>query len=132
MNTLLAWFITFNFINFTWIFFRAKDWDDALKVIQGMLGLSGIIPQNAFIESQKFYQEHGRLNLDIFLPTFDGSNTTVVAIFVVFILVLKFQNSTSYLRNIYFGYKQMFIFTVIMTYALLNLNNMTEFLYFNF
>ncbi|MFA5216017.1 MBOAT family protein [Sulfuricurvum sp.] len=132
MNTLLAWFITFNFINFTWIFFRAKDWDDALKVIQGMLGLSGIIPQNAFIESQKFYQEHGRLNLDIFLPTFDGSNTTVVAIFVVFILVLKFQNSTSYLRNISFGYKQMFIFTVIMTYALLNLNNMTEFLYFNF
>ncbi len=32
----LAWLITFNFINITWIFFRAKDWKDAIKVIKGM------------------------------------------------------------------------------------------------
>lgn len=39
----LAWIITFNFINFTWIFFRAKEWDDALKVIKGMCGFNGIV-----------------------------------------------------------------------------------------
>ncbi len=41
MNSILAWVITFNFINISWVFFRAKEWDDALKVISGMFGLSG-------------------------------------------------------------------------------------------
>ena len=36
MNTILAWFITFNFVNIAWIFFRAKEWDDAIKVLKGM------------------------------------------------------------------------------------------------
>ncbi len=43
LNTGVAWFVTFNFINFTWVFFRAKEWDDALKVLTGMLGLNGIM-----------------------------------------------------------------------------------------
>ncbi|OHD94969.1 MAG: acetyltransferase, partial [Sulfuricurvum sp. RIFOXYD2_FULL_44_160] len=33
MNSILAWFITFNFINITWIFFRAKDWDAAKNIL---------------------------------------------------------------------------------------------------
>lgn len=36
MNSMLAWFITFNFVNIAWVFFRAKEWDDALKVLDGM------------------------------------------------------------------------------------------------
>jgi D-alanyl-lipoteichoic acid acyltransferase DltB (MBOAT superfamily) len=33
---LLAWFLTFNFINITWIFFRAKDMESAWRVLKGM------------------------------------------------------------------------------------------------
>ena len=40
--TWLAWFITFNFISITWVFFRAKEWEDAMKVLGGMLGFGGI------------------------------------------------------------------------------------------
>lgn len=36
INKIVAWFITFNFVNFSWVFFRAKDWDDAFKVLNGM------------------------------------------------------------------------------------------------
>jgi len=36
MPILLAWFLTFNFINITWIFFRANTFHDALKVLKGM------------------------------------------------------------------------------------------------
>jgi D-alanyl-lipoteichoic acid acyltransferase DltB (MBOAT superfamily) len=39
MNTMLAWFITFNFINITWIFFRAKDWGQAKNIFLGMGGI---------------------------------------------------------------------------------------------
>ena len=36
----LAWLITFNFVNVAWIFFRAESWDDAIKVLKGMLGMT--------------------------------------------------------------------------------------------
>ena len=38
MPKLLGWFITFNFINVAWVFFRAKNFDDAVKVLKGMFG----------------------------------------------------------------------------------------------
>ena len=42
MPVIPAWFITFNFVNFTWVFFRARTMDDAVKVMQGMVGMSGL------------------------------------------------------------------------------------------
>ncbi|QAB15386.1 MBOAT family O-acyltransferase [Hydrogenovibrio thermophilus] len=41
MWTWLAWLITFNFINVTWVFFRATDMDSALKVLGGMVDIQG-------------------------------------------------------------------------------------------
>lgn len=37
----LGIFLTFNFVNFTWVFFRARNFDDAVKVYTGMFGLNG-------------------------------------------------------------------------------------------
>ncbi|MFC1659732.1 MBOAT family O-acyltransferase [Pseudomonadota bacterium] len=34
--TWLAWLTTFLFVNITWVFFRAKEWGDAKKVLSGM------------------------------------------------------------------------------------------------
>lgn len=42
MPSLVAWFITFNFVNVTWVFFRARTMDDAVKVVRGMVGMSGL------------------------------------------------------------------------------------------
>jgi D-alanyl-lipoteichoic acid acyltransferase DltB (MBOAT superfamily) len=36
MNVVLAWFITFNFINIAWVFFRAVNFESAIKVLKGM------------------------------------------------------------------------------------------------
>ncbi|MCT7531782.1 MBOAT family O-acyltransferase, partial [Aliarcobacter cryaerophilus] len=43
LNKILAWFITFNFINITWIFFRAKDFESAMKVLGGMFSLDSVV-----------------------------------------------------------------------------------------
>jgi len=37
MNNAFAWFITFNFVNVAWVFFRAESWNDAMKVLSGMI-----------------------------------------------------------------------------------------------
>ncbi len=44
LNSFFAWFVTFNFVNVAWIFFRARELEDALKVISGMLSFDELIP----------------------------------------------------------------------------------------
>jgi len=46
LHKLVAWFITFNFINVSWVFFRAKDIDDALRVLKGMVSIHSIDAPN--------------------------------------------------------------------------------------
>ena len=36
MPPMLGWFLTFLFVNVTWVFFRAKTMDDAMRVLNGM------------------------------------------------------------------------------------------------
>jgi alginate O-acetyltransferase complex protein AlgI len=36
----LAWLLTFNFVNIAWVFFRAKNLNDALRIIHGMLNIN--------------------------------------------------------------------------------------------
>ncbi|MGQ0684163.1 MBOAT family O-acyltransferase [Bradyrhizobium sp.] len=43
MPTWLAWFITFNFVNVAWVFFRAKNMSSAAKVLGGMADVRSIV-----------------------------------------------------------------------------------------
>ena len=38
----VAWLVTFLFVNFAWVFFRARTWEAALAMLRGMFGLSGV------------------------------------------------------------------------------------------
>ena len=38
---LLAWFLTFQFVNVAWIFFRADSFATAINILKGMCGLNG-------------------------------------------------------------------------------------------
>ena len=40
LPALVGWFLTFNFVNITWVFFRARSWEDAIKVLSGMFGIA--------------------------------------------------------------------------------------------
>lgn len=42
MPPMLGWFITFMFVNITWVFFRAKTMDDAMRVLNGMFDVSSV------------------------------------------------------------------------------------------
>lgn len=55
LNKFVAWFITFNFVNIAWVFFRAKEWDDALKVLKGMFGLGGGLALNYRLEKRSVF-----------------------------------------------------------------------------
>ncbi|PRM99031.1 MBOAT family O-acyltransferase [Aliarcobacter cryaerophilus] len=134
MNKILAWFITFNFINITWIFFRAKDFESAMKVLKGMFDISNIVLPNPLAGKLGFLTQYG-VEFGGFIANLDsdGGKTLVPMIFFAFILVLFFKNSmekrdsfkASYLKIIYL------VFILFLSfYSMIAVK--TEFLYFNF
>lgn len=115
LNKFIAWFITFNFINFSWVFFRAKTLDDAIKVLKGMCGVNG------------FGDLAGMLNFA------DGKFQLAQMCFYLalglFLCVL--------FRNTFFLKNEMYLRKIILSAILLaigvsNFNQISEFLYFNF
>ena len=128
MHVVLAWFITFNFINIAWVFFRAKDFGDALKVLKGMFGFNGIMNSYAYEE----FLKSGHLSTKKLFLNIAGDSFTLKYLLFGFIIVLLFKNSQELTKNLSFNKKELLFFAVVFSVGILYLNNMTEFLYFNF
>lgn len=117
MNSLLGWFVTFNFINITWIFFRAKEWKDAVNVLQGMFGLHGI---------ENFSQ----------LLEFGGLSTIDLGMMMI-VFLLGFstfftKNSNQMVSSLRLTKKSMAFGAFLMCAGVLHLSKISTFLYFNF
>ena len=131
MNIILAWFITFNFVNIAFVFFRANEWDDATKVLRSMFSLDNIILPS-ILESvlpflNKFGVEFGWLTQNI-----QGKSFTFAWLIAGFILVLFFENSTKKLNNFKPNIVSSFIFVAVFTISFYKLSGYSEFLYFRF
>ena len=108
-----AWLITFLFVNISWVFFRAKSFDDAFKVLKGMFGLNGITA--AYNTMALWY------------------------IAAAFIIILFFQNSNELSADRKLKKYYLLLTTLLFLFALLQMFNISvqedrvsEFLYFNF
>lgn len=117
MNKILAWFITFNFINITWIFFRAKDFESALKVLGSMFSFDNVV-----FEIKKIFVNIGS----------NDSKEIIIWIIISFILVLFFSNSMEKMRNFKPNKEIVFLTIFCFIIGVLSLHKVSEFLYFNF
>jgi alginate O-acetyltransferase complex protein AlgI len=127
---LLAWLLTFNFVNAAWVFFRARTWEDALKVLSGMVGLNGFtlpagwLPVFGFLQGPQIqflpWKEIMGENRDayVFIP---------LALFVC----LFFKNSNQLTEEFKADWKSLF-WIAAGAYAVLHMVKRDEFLYFNF
>ncbi len=131
ISRFLAWFITFNFINISWVFFRAREWEDAIKVIKGMLGLSGVMLPNKFRELLQFNDVSGIKFGDIY-TNFYGDSDMLVWIILGFFLVLFFNNSNQMLSQFKMSNKMLIFIAFTLSIGLMNISKTSEFLYFNF
>lgn len=108
----LGWFITFNFVNIAWVFFRAKDLESVEKVLGGMVGISGIILPNI---------------LEGFVSSKD-----LRLIIIVIILTMIMQNSFEWSQK----FKPTVTFKILtislLLYGILSLSKVSQFLYFQF
>ena len=131
MNKYLAWFVTFNFVNLTWIFFRAKEWSDALKVISGMLGINGIVISIKFSTLLPFLAYYG-VKFDVLPKNIAGTSSIWFWLLTGIFVILVFENSTDKSKKIEFNYKNLSLTLICFIYSICCLNTVSEFLYFNF
>ncbi|MDN5068950.1 MBOAT family protein, partial [Aliarcobacter butzleri] len=133
MNKILAWFITFNFINITWIFFRANDFESAMKVFGSMFSLNNIVLSEKLLTKLDFLKEIGISSGKVFINIGAQTNEILIWTFIAFILILAFKNSMAYLNsNFKANYKNLILFIICFTYSAVSMSKITEFLYFNF
>lgn len=107
LPALLSWLLTFLFVNASWVFFRAEEWADALKVLRGMVNF-------------------GHIGLS------SADKTTILLLFGVFVLAIAFRNTNTWHERFR---PRWWVAGAVATgamYALIQMNKISEFLYFNF
>lgn len=131
MSKILAWFITFNFINASFVLFRALSFDDAVKVFKGMVGFNGVILPPKLIEMFPNLNTHLKVIAFSDLPLNDVTSA-VKYIVIGFIIILCFKNSVQLMEKFKpTWYTLLFTFALFL-YSILHLARVSEFLYFNF
>jgi alginate O-acetyltransferase complex protein AlgI len=129
--TWLAWLITFNFINIAWVFFRAKEWDDALKVLGGMFSLDNIVlPEK--LESKLSFLAHYGVEFNVWAGNIKGSIWTIIWLLCGFVIILLFKNTKKILYTFSPNVINSIFFVIVFGVGILAVTRESEFLYFNF
>lgn len=111
LNHYISWFITFNFINITWVFFRADDIKSAFKIIRSMFILN--------------IRGDSLANLDV-------SYMCYMSLFLLFVLCLFFPNSSKIIDEFKPNFKSASFVGILLAIGFFGMNRISEFLYFNF
>jgi len=129
MPAFLGWFLTFNFINIAWVFFRAVNFESAVKVLKGMFLGDFIVPVSIihyFEGLQAFGLIFGNWSKLYVNETYLG-----LTIFGAFVAVVLFPNSMElkekFKPNIWF-----MLWTILGMLSIFMLYRKSEFIYFNF
>jgi D-alanyl-lipoteichoic acid acyltransferase DltB (MBOAT superfamily) len=131
MPIMMAWFLTFNFVNIAWVFFRANSFEDAMKVLKAMFGLTGVaLPQ--FFANKFAFLEAYDVEFGMFMAHIKGTNTTLLYLAGGFFIVLLLKNSAYYMNQFKPSIGYALVSALLFTWGFFSLNKVSEFLYFNF
>lgn len=132
MHAFVAWFITFNFINVTWVFFRAREWDDALKVLKGMVSVDQIYFPAVLSGKLHFMENYGINFSNAWAKQIGADFVSFIWLIIGLVLVLFFKNSNEMAHNFKVSYRTVWFSAIAFVVSILSLNKVSEFLYFNF
>ncbi len=132
MNKYLSWFITFQFINIAWVFFRANSWADAIKVLKGMAGLTGFYIPESYARLFNLQTVEGINDLSIVTATGGSLTNIILLIFAGIMVTLLFKNSTQLMEQIKPTWFWGFFVALLYFVSIFSMAKVSEFLYFNF
>jgi len=130
LPVLVAWFVTFNFINITWVFFRAETYTQAMQVLKAMFMGSLTLPIQ--LESRlAMLSEYGVKFGSVMGTTREFALATLLILFSL-IITLFLKNSNEKLENFKANAWSLVFSVIIFMYSIYNMQSVSEFLYFNF
>lgn len=132
----LAWFVTFVFVNVTWVFFRAHSLDDAKNILRGMIDVNSLFYLTIEQAPTKTIAWSGILGdtLTQFFPVGIIENFFPLTLILIGLIITPFKNSyeMTITKGMY-GIKTvwMTMLFIISVYATIQ-STSSVFLYFNF
>ena len=130
LNKFLAWFITFNFINITWVFFRAKEWEDAMKVLKGMFSGTLVLPLEWKVKLD-FLSAHD-VQFGHWLQMISRDKYTIYWVLMGLFVTVVLKNSNELAERFKPSGLTAIYAAVLFLTAASSLSKLSEFLYFNF
>ena len=127
---ILAWFITFNFINITWVFFRAHSFGEARQILQAMIGMNGIVIDR-HLEKFLFFLHNFNVEFSR-VATHIGSGDRVLGWMLGAFITIKFLKTMIEFTSQGLSIKMSMLSSILFIYAVLSMTKVSEFLYFNF
>ncbi len=118
MHKYIATFITFMFVSTCWVFFRATTIDDAIKILKGMFGFNGFTVHHPAVVSTF---DHIKMDPAI-----------LSLILACFAIVWLYKNTNELSYKFQPNFKTALASAIILFVAIINLNKISEFLYFQF
>jgi alginate O-acetyltransferase complex protein AlgI len=130
MPKALGWLLTFGFVNFSFVLFRAKNMGEALNVLKAMFGANGVLPPSITKFAMK---DLGRGTFwKLLMADLSGNDATIWTLLVILVLTLTVKNSMEMEKRFQPSWKVLALLVGISFYTLFNMNRVSEFLYFQF
>jgi len=122
---LLAWFLTFQFVNAAWVFFRADSFTTASNILQGMCGLNGFK-----LPSELFFLRNFGFTWDVY----EGNFIRITIILLMGILLAILGKNSNEMENRFYPDVIHLSFSIILLSISLFFmaKGESEFIYFNF
>ena len=130
LNRYIAWFVTFNFINVSWVFFRASDYVTAKKILISMF--SGDVVLDYHWKESASQLGVKNITFGPWLQNIYAENKVFLYIVVSLLVVTMFKNSNELVEDVRYSKWTALVVSVIFVAAVLNMSKISEFLYFNF
>ena len=128
MPKVLAWTTTFLFVHLAWVFFRAVSFGDAITVLKAMFGFNGVyLP----VATREFLPEISAERF-ITIPFEDSLSMLLISVFVGLLLVWFAKNSLEIMEQRKRNVTMAIFVALLLFYSVTQLQNVSEFLYFNF
>lgn len=126
---ILAWGLTFGYLNFILVFFRISDLDHALLLIKAMLGFNGfILPE----QLSQILSPLSSIGIRFESTPLQDKLQTLGYILLGFIIVLGFKSTSDQLKSFQPSFIRAIFIVFIFIYSILNITRVSEFLYFKF
>jgi len=129
LPTYLAWFLTFNFLNLSFVVFRADSLKDAVSVFRAMFSGDLVLDYRWY---EKFTFLHGKVEFGAWLQHVSATYHSLWYLLFAFVGVLVFYNSQKITNIMKPNMKFLVAGTLVFTVAVLQMHRVSEFLYFNF